>query len=98
MKKENEKKKENEGLLAGKPHVCVFSPPTEEELQDYCTRQGFTLDTGQFLDYYESNGWMVGRNKMRSWQAAVRNWVRKEKGSAGKTGSEQPWGVIGTVL
>ena len=95
---ENEKKKENEGLLAGKPHVCVFSPPTEEELQDYCTRQGFTLDTGQFLDYYESNGWMVGRNKMRSWQAAVRNWVRKEKHNAAKSGPEQPWGAIGTVL
>ena len=98
MNRKNGEKKENEGLSAGKPPVCVFSPPTAQELRDYCAREGFTLDTGQFLDYYESNGWMVGRNRMRSWQAAVRNWVRKEKASAGKAESGQPWGTIGTVL
>ena len=94
-----QKKKENGKIPADKPgHGCDFSPPTKEELETYCTRQGFSLDTGQFLDYYESNGWMVGRNKMRSWQAAVRNWVRKEKQNAAKSGPEQIWGTIGTVL
>ena len=92
-----EKKKENGKLTADKPRGG-FSPPTKEELETYCAQQGFSLDTGQFLDYYESNGWMVGRNKMRSWQAAVRNWVRKEKQNAAKSGPEQAWGTIGTVL
>ena len=94
-----EKKKENKMISADKPgHGCDFSPPTKEELETYCARQGFSLDTGQFLDYYESNGWMVGRNKMRSWQAVVRNWVRKERQNAAKSGPEQVWGTIGTVL
>ena len=98
MKNTNGEKNENAGGLADKPPARVFSPPTRQELQDYCAREGFTLEADQFLDYYESNGWMVGRNRMRSWQAAVRNWVRKEKASAGKAEPGQPWGTIGTVL
>ena len=34
------------------------------------------------MDYYESKGWLVGRSKMKDWRAAVRNWERRERGSA----------------
>lgn len=54
-----------------------FSPPTVDEVRAYCTENGYSVDPGRFVDYYTSNGWMVGRNKMKSWQAAVRSWSRK---------------------
>lgn len=54
-----------------------FSPPTVDEVRAYCAENGYSVDPGRFVDYYTSNGWMVGRNKMKSWQAAVRSWSRK---------------------
>lgn len=59
-----------------------FTPPSAEEVQRYCLERCNSVDPVRFVDYYESNGWMVGRNKMKDWKAAVRAWERKEKGSA----------------
>lgn len=56
-----------------------FTPPTRSELYTYILDQGLTLDIDRFLDYYNSNGWMVGRNKMKDWKAAARNWANKDK-------------------
>ena len=55
-----------------------FVRPTLEEVQDYCTQRGNTVDAAAFLDHYDANGWMAGRVKMRDWKAAVRTWERKE--------------------
>lgn len=53
--------------------------PTVWEVENFCRTQGLTLvDAQRFVDYYEANGWKVGRNPMRSWQAAARNWQRRE--------------------
>lgn len=53
--------------------------PTAEQVSDYAAELGNpTFDTSHFIDYYESNGWKVGRNPMRDWKATVRNWVRKD--------------------
>ncbi len=57
-----------------------FNPPTLEEVKAYILEQGYKLiDAERFLDFYQSKGWMVGRNKMKDWKAAVRNWGRTEK-------------------
>lgn len=56
-----------------------FSPPSVEEVQDYCFEKGLSMDAQRFVDYYESNGWMVGRNKMKDWKAAARGWEAREK-------------------
>lgn len=56
-----------------------FSPPSVEEVQDYCFEKGLSMDAQRFVDYYESNGWMVGRNKMKDWKAAIRGWEAREK-------------------
>ena len=56
-----------------------FTKPTPEELYAYCKEKGYTFGIGAFLDYYESNGWRVGRNPMKSWKAACGTWQRKEK-------------------
>ena len=37
-----------------------------------------TFNAEHFYNYYESNGWMVGRNKMKDWKATVKNWMAKD--------------------
>lgn len=87
--KENENEKDNDNetekdrsfsSLADKPPARPrFIPPCEEEIRDYCLQMGYTFDPMQFMDYYLSNGWMVGKNPMQDWKAAVRSWNVKEK-------------------
>ena len=65
-----------------------FTPPTVDEVRAYCLERGNCVNPQRFVDYYSSNGWMVGKNKMKDWQAAVRTWEQKEsKGrpAAGKS-------------
>lgn len=57
-----------------------FSPPTRQDVAEYCAEKGFSdFDIERFIDYYTSNGWMVGKSKMKDWKAAVRNWARAGK-------------------
>ena len=56
-----------------------FTPPTIQDVKAYCIQRGNEVDPERFIDFYESKGWMVGKNKMKDWKAAVRNWERKEK-------------------
>ena len=55
-----------------------FSPPTIEEIKGYILEKGYSFDAESFFDFYESKGWFVGKNKMKDWKAAVRNWHRGE--------------------
>jgi len=56
-----------------------FTKPTLAEVQAYCAERGNTVDPQKFVDYYESNGWKVGKNPMRDWRAAVRTWERNNQ-------------------
>ena len=94
-KKENEKEREN--TFQAEAPTPGFFPPTEQQLEAYCSQEGLSLDPRAFLDHYESNGWMVGNTPMQDWQAAVRNWARKEK-QYGQTGIGQTDGCCGVVL
>ena len=67
-----------------------FTPPTVGEVRDYCRERGNTVDAERFVDFYAAKGWMVGKNRMKDWKAAVRTW-EKEDGD-GKRRS-QPRGV-----
>ena len=62
-----------------KPKQKPIRPPTREEIAAYCAERGNNLDAGRIFDHYESNGWMVGKNKMRDWKAAVRGWEGREQ-------------------
>ncbi len=57
-----------------------FAPPSLDEVKAYCKERGNTVDPQHFVDYYQSNGWKVGRNPMKDWKAAVRSWEQREKG------------------
>lgn len=61
-----------------KPVHKRFSPPTVDEVRDYCFERGNCVDPQRFVDHYTSNGWMVGKNKMKDWKAAVRTWEKKD--------------------
>jgi len=56
-----------------------FTPPSIDEVKKYCQERKNKVDPDRFINFYESKGWMVGKNKMKSWQAAVRNWEKTEK-------------------
>ena len=74
-----------------------FTPPTVEEVKAYCNEKGYTgVDPERFVDYYTSNGWRVGKNPMKDWKAAVRNWNGKEH-TNGKSESKPLW-TVGTVV
>lgn len=56
-----------------------FQPPTLSEVEKYITEQGYNVDAQRFVDFYESKGWYVGKNKMKDWKAAVRSWSRSQR-------------------
>ena len=53
-----------------------FTKPTLEEIKAYCIERKNNVDPERFYDYYEANGWKVGKNAMKDWKASVRTWER----------------------
>lgn len=62
--------------------------PSYEELEAYCKEQGVNAE--EVWDYYESNGWRVGKNPMKDWKAVVRNWKRRQFSGASTKRQEGP--------
>ena len=56
-----------------------FIPPTIDQVRAYCEERKNDVDPEKFINFYTSKGWMIGKNKMKDWQAAVRNWERLNK-------------------
>jgi len=54
-------------------------PPTLEMVTLYCESRNNGIDPGEFIDFYTSKGWYVGKDKMKDWQASIRTWERKRK-------------------
>ena len=71
--------------LENKPKRKRFVPPTFEEVKEYCQERNNNVDAVRFIDYYTSNGWQVGRNKMKDWKAAVRTWEKQDFGKQAET-------------
>ena len=63
-----------------------FTPPTREEVSEYCRERNNHVNADQFVDFYTAKGWAVGKNPMKDWKAAVRTWEQREKGESGYTG------------
>lgn len=54
-------------------------PPTLAEVTEYCRSRHNNVDPQTFMDFYESKGWMVGKNKMKDWKACIRTWERSDR-------------------
>lgn len=83
----------------------VFVPPTVDEVREYCSERGNNINPEVFVDFYESKGWMIGKNKMKDWKAAVRTWEQSDrrKGVNSGGGNRKPAestdaGRVGTWL
>lgn len=56
-----------------------FTPPDIDSVSAFIAENGYTsVDPQRFIDYYESNGWKVGKNPMKDWKAAVRGWASRD--------------------
>lgn len=56
-----------------------FKKPTIEEIELYCKENNKNVDAISFYNFYESKDWMIGKNKMKKWKAAIATWDRKNK-------------------
>ena len=76
IEKEQEGKKEN--IYGAKaPARSSFTRPTLLEVKAYCEERHNGIVPEQWYDFYEANGWKVGRNAMKDWKACIRSWERR---------------------
>ncbi len=58
--------------------VKRFCPPTLQDVQNYISEKGYSIDAEAFIAFYESKGWFVGKNKMKDWKMAIVTWAKRE--------------------
>ena len=77
-----------------------FEKPTLSEIKQYCIERKNNVNAEHFFDYYESNGWKVGKNSMKDWKAAVRTWERSEyrKPNSKKNSKEDAINVVNNLM
>ena len=85
-KNEKNEKKEKKDIYKGNQ----FNPPTTEEVRAYCEERNNSVDATKWHDFYSSKGWMVGKNKMKDWKAAVRTWERNNQRGGQSPKPKQP--------
>lgn len=86
---DKEDDKDNEEELKKKNKKKKFQKPTVEEIQNYCYERKNNVNVQQFYNYYESNGWKVGKNPMKDWQATIRTWEQRNKSNTKKSVLEE---------
>jgi len=57
----------------------AFAPPSLEEVNSFIQEKGYLVSANQFVDFYQSKGWMVGKSKMKDWKAGVRLWQNRNR-------------------
>nr|DAY11922.1 MAG TPA: DnaD like replication protein [Caudoviricetes sp.] len=102
LEKEIEIEKEIDSSASTTTKRKRFEKPTLSEIKAYCIERGNKVDAQHFFDYYESNGWRVGKNSMKNWQAAVRTWEKNSYTNTTKqtkkTNTEQTLDAIYKVM
>lgn len=73
------KTEEKEGTKKRVISASRFTPPTVEQVANYCTERQNTVDPERFVDFYTAKGWMIGKGPMKDWKAAVRTWEKQEQ-------------------
>lgn len=85
-KNDNNEKNDKNDLLGQK--TKNFKKPSVNEILSYCSERKNNIDPERFFDFYEAKGWMLGKNKMKDWKAAVRTWEKTNKSYATATNIE----------
>lgn len=67
-----------------------FTPPTPEQVTEYCKSRGNGIKGDRFVDWYATRGWKVGSAQMKDWKAAVRTWEQRKRES---TKDDDNWEV-----
>src|SRR5690606_38094044 len=75
-----------------------FKPPTLQEVTDHIAEKQLQVDPVRFIAHYSANGWRVGRNPMKSWQAALVSWATRERDKGGGGGARASPGTRDTPL
>ena len=74
----NNKSETVEVVETARKTVKRFSPPSTIDVSNYCNERRNNVDAESFYDFYTSKNWMIGKNKMKDWKAAVRTWEKKD--------------------
>ena len=89
QEQEQEREQEQEHKKSGRIGAeRAFRPPTLEEVRAYVESRGNRISAERFYDHYSANGWKVGRNPMKDWKSAARNWERNEFADKKKDANE----------
>ena len=78
-KSEKNSIKENKNKNKNKDTIGRFIPPSVEEVSAYCKSRGNGINADEFVDFYSAKGWMIGKNRMKDWKAAIRTWEQRRK-------------------
>ena len=66
------------GIKKSKGKTSRFTPPTIQEVKSFIDEKGYSIDAETFIAFYESNGWRVGKNKMKDWRMAIVTWSKRD--------------------
>ena len=75
-----------------------FEKPTLSQITQYCLERNNNVNAEQFYDYYESNGWKVGKNSMKDWKAAVRTWEKNNYNKPTKSNKQNAIDVVNKLM
>ncbi len=89
-----------ENIPANNPKRKRFVKPTLSEIEQYCIERNNNVNAEQFFDYYESNGWKVGKNSMKDWKATIRTWERNNynRKPVNKNSKEDAINVVNNLM
>ena len=76
-----------------------FNKPTEEQVKEEMLNKWdnktASYQAKRFIDYYESVGWFVGKNKMKSWRHSVSGWIARTKIEPSTESIKQKLAILG---
>lgn len=84
-KNQEPRTKNHKPITNTKKIVARFAPPKLEEVQMYCMERNNFVDPENFINHYETNGWMRGKTKIKDWKACVRTWEKNQQKEVSKT-------------
>ena len=82
-------KEDARGKGSTRASPAAFRPPTVEEVAAFVSEKGYAVSRRAFCSFYESKGWMIGKNKMKNWKQAVVTWVTRDKQTSYATTERQ---------